>query len=73
MGTIRIFIVAMLVIDVLFEQFLIHTVVYRVEHSCQRCILHFQMIIDITGACITIPFDVECVGSPDNIIICKKG
>ena len=30
------------------------------------------MIIAITGVCDTIPLDVECVGSPDNIIICKK-
>jgi len=34
-------------------------------------ILHFQMIIDITGACGTVTFDAECVCSPDNII-CKK-
>jgi len=33
----------------------------------------FQMIIDITGACDTIlPFDVICMGSPDDNIICKK-
>ena len=30
------------------------------------------MIIDKTEACGTIPFDVECMGSPDNIIICKR-
>jgi len=31
---------------------------------------HFQMIIDITGACNTI--GVACMDSPDNITICKK-
>jgi len=30
---------------------------------------YFQMIIDITGAC---GFNEQCVGLPDNIIICKN-
>ena len=39
----------------------------------QRCKMDasLPLIIDVTLVCSTLPFDVECVDSPGNII-CKK-
>ena len=71
-GTICIFIVAALVTEVLFEWFLIHTVVLRVKYSCQRFVMDTSLS-DITGRISTIiTFDAKHVCSPDNNITHEK-
>jgi len=56
-------IVATLITEMPFEQFLIYTAVYWVDNGY----FIFLMMIDMTGT-----FDVECVHSPIIYIICRK-